>query len=116
VAKIAVDQIIKLRTTLRCVGVPVNEKSYIFGDNQSVCTICTIPHSSLNKRLNALAYHSVREMIAADILGNYWIGGKNNPANVVSKHWVYQQVWKLLQPLFYYSGNTGDLLESDGGA
>jgi hypothetical protein len=115
-ARIAVDQIMDLRTTLRYLGVPVHEKSYMFGDNQSVVTNSTIPHSSLNKRHNALAYHRVREMIAADILGYYWIDGKDNPADIVSKHWGYQQVWQLLQPLLFYSGNTGDLLDcvSDG--
>jgi hypothetical protein len=54
-------------------------------------------------------------MIAADILGYYWIDGKHNPADVVSKHWGFQQVWKLLQPLLFYSVNTGDLLEFYGG-
>jgi hypothetical protein len=115
VARIAVDQIIDLRTTLRYLVVPLNEKSYMFGDNQSVVTNSTIPHSSLNKWHNALAYHQVREMIAANILGYYGIDGKINPADVVSKHWGYQQVWKLLQPLLFYSGNTGYLLESDEG-
>jgi hypothetical protein len=68
-ARIAVDQIIDLRTTLRYLGVPVHKKSFMFGDNQSVVINSTIPYSSLNKRHNALAYHRVREMIAADILG-----------------------------------------------
>jgi hypothetical protein len=110
-ARIAVDQILDLRTTLRYLGVPVVEKSYMFGDNQSVVTSSTIPHSSLNKRHNALAYHRVREMIAAGILGYYWIDGKNNPADIVSKHWGYQQIWSLLRPLLFYSGNTLDLVE-----
>jgi hypothetical protein len=70
-ARIAVHQKIGLRKTLRYLRVPVNEKSYMFGDNQAVVTNSTIPHSSLNKRHNALAYHCVREMIAADIL-EYW--------------------------------------------
>jgi hypothetical protein len=87
----------------------------MFGDNQSVVTNSSIPHSSLNKRHNALAYHRVREMIAADILGYYWIDGKSNPADIVSKPWGYQQVWQLLQPLLFYSGNTGDLLEAVDG-
>ena len=63
-------------------GVPVNHKSYMFGDNQAVITNSSIPHSSLNKRHNALAYHRVREMIAAGILGYYWIDWKNNPADI----------------------------------
>jgi Reverse transcriptase (RNA-dependent DNA polymerase) len=112
-ARIAVDQIIDLRTTLRYLGVPVNAKSFMFGDNQAVVTNSSIPHSSLNKRHNALAYHRVREMIAAKILGYYWIDGKKNPADIVSKHWSYPQVWHLLKPLLFYSGDTKDLINPD---
>jgi hypothetical protein len=60
-ARIAVDQIIDLRTTLRYLGVHVNALSFMFGDNQAVVTNSSIPHSSLNKRHNALAYHCVCE-------------------------------------------------------
>jgi hypothetical protein len=70
-ARIVVDKILDMRTTLRYLGVPVNEKSFMFGDNQLLVTNSTILHSSLNKRHNALAYHRVQEMIAADILGYY---------------------------------------------
>ncbi len=73
----------------------------------------TIPHLSLNKRHNALAYHCVREMIAAKVLGYYWIDGKDTPADIVSKHWGYQQVWKLLKPLLFYSGDAAELIETD---
>jgi hypothetical protein len=45
-------------------------------------------------------------MIAAKILGYYWIDGKKNPVDVVSKHWGHQQVWHLLKPLFFFSGDT----------
>jgi hypothetical protein len=51
----------------------------------------TIPHSLLKKRHNALSYHRVHDMIAAKVLGYYWIDGKKNPADVVSKHWGHQQ-------------------------
>ena len=39
----------------------------MFGDNQSVITSSTIPHSRLSKRHNALSYHRVREAIVAKI-------------------------------------------------
>ena len=42
-ARIAVDQIIDLRTTLRYLGVPIREKSYLFGDNKSVVDSSTLP-------------------------------------------------------------------------
>jgi hypothetical protein len=85
-ARITVDQIIDFKTTLRYLGVPVNNKSYMFGNNQAVISNSTISHSSLNKRHDALAYHRVREMISAKILGYYWIDGKRNPADIVIKH------------------------------
>ena len=112
-ARIAVDQIIDLRITLRYLGVPVSKKSYMFGDNQAVVMNSSIPHSSLSKRHNALGYHRVREMIAAKVLGYYWTDGKSNPADVVSKHWSYPQVWHLLKQLLFYSGNTSDLIDEN---
>ena len=85
-ARIATDQIIDLRTTLRYLGVPIQDRAYMFGDNQSVITSSTIPHSSLNKRHNALSYHHVREAIVAGILWFFKIDGKENPADILSKH------------------------------
>ena len=50
------------------------------------------------------------ELIAAKVLGYYWIDGRENPADVVSKHWSYPQVWHLLKPILFYSGDTGNLI------
>jgi hypothetical protein len=110
-SRIAVDQIIDLRTARQNLGVPIHHKSYMFGDKQAVVMNSSIPHSSPNKRHNALSYNRVREMIAAKILGYYWIDGKLNPADIVSKHWSYPQIWHLLTPLFVYSGDSRDLIE-----
>jgi hypothetical protein len=52
-------------------------------------------------------------MISAKILGYYWIDGKINLEDIVSKHWSYLQVWHLLKPLILYSGDTFDLLEEE---
>ena len=112
-ARIAVDHIMDLRNTLRYLGVPVQSMSYMFGDNQAVVTNSTIPHSCLSKRHNALSYHRVREAIAAKILTFFWINGKKNPADIVSKHWAYPQVWHLLQPILFYSGDTAFLLDQE---
>ena len=68
VAWIVVDQIIALCTDLRYFGVPICKKSYLFGNNKSVITSSTIPHSSLTKRHNALACHCVREAVASGFL------------------------------------------------
>lgn len=94
-----------LRTTLRYMGVPVG-RSVMFGDNQSVLHSTTVPHSQLNKRHTALSYHRVRQAIASRIMSFYHIPGEINPADVVSKHWGYQQVWPILKAVLFWQGDT----------
>ena len=55
-AKIATEQIMDLRYTLRYLGVPIKSNSYMFGDNRSVDTRATVPHSTLSNRQNILAF------------------------------------------------------------
>jgi hypothetical protein len=105
-ARIATDQIIDIRTSLRYLGVPIKSASYMFGDNQSVVTNATIPQSVLSKRHNALAYHRVREAITAKILRYHYIPGKQNPADVLSKHSGFQEFWPLVKPLLFWQGDT----------
>ena len=93
VARIATEQIIDLRTTLRYLGVNLSGPANLFGDNQSVVTSSTIPSSALNKRSSALCYHRVREAIAAKILRFHHIKGKDNVADVLSKHYNHVDVW-----------------------
>ena len=82
-ARTATEQIMDLRYTLRMLGVPVID-SYMFGDNQSVLTDSTVPHSQLNKRHNTLAYHRVREAIAAAVMKFFKIDGKKNLSDILS--------------------------------
>jgi len=84
-ARIATDQIVDLRYTLRYLGVPIRTVSYMFGDNQSVVTSSTLPQSALSKRHNALSYHRVREAIAPGIICFSFIPGTHNPADVLAR-------------------------------
>ena len=49
-AKTATEQIMDIRQTLRYLGAPIGAKSYLFGDNRSVVTSTTLPHSTLTKK------------------------------------------------------------------
>ena len=91
-ARTAVDQIIDIRTTLRYLGVPIRDKSYMFGDNKSVVTSSTIPNSTISKRHHLASYHRVREAIAAKFISFHWKDGKSNPADILSKHWEFATV------------------------
>jgi hypothetical protein len=78
----------------------------MFGDNQSVVTSSTIPHSFLNKRHNALAYHRVREAIAAGILNFMHVSGKTNVSDIFTKFLPWADFWPLVQPLLFWKGDT----------
>jgi hypothetical protein len=63
----------------------------------------------------ALSFHSVREAIAAGIIGFYHVPGEDSPADILSKHWGYhQQVWKQMKPLLFWYGDTVDILDLKG--
>ena len=85
---------------MRYLGVPIKTKSYLFGDNRSVVTTSTLPHSTLGKRHNILAYHQVMDAIASKILAYHWIRTGYNLSDMLSRHWyqpsVYDMIMKLL--------------------
>jgi hypothetical protein len=85
-ARTCVEQIIDLRNTLRYLGVPIAEKGYMFGDNESVVNSSSIPHAKLHKRHTALSFHRVREAIASGYIDFVYLPGADNPADILSKH------------------------------
>ena len=107
-ARMATEQIIDLRLTLRYLGVPVY-RSVMFGDSESVVTSSTIPHSQLNKRWTALSCHRVREAIAAGVFSFWHVPGVENAADVLSNHWSYHKVAHLLTPMLYWRGDTATI-------
>ena len=97
-AKTATEQIISMdiRQTLRYLGAPITTKSFLFGDNRSVVTSATLPHSTLTKRHNILAFHRVREAIAAKLMAFYWIQSAYNLSDMLSKHWDPPTVYPMI--------------------
>ena len=106
VARIGTEQIIDLRYTLRMFGVPLDGPSWMFGDNQSVVTSSTIPHSTLSKRWNALSYHRVREAIAAGFIRFHFINSKQNPADILTKPLDHVSAWPHIDTLLFRKGDT----------
>jgi len=113
-AKTAVQQIMGMRTALRYLGVEIKGPTHLFGDNGSVVTSGSLPHSPLKKRHHVLAYHYTREAIAAGAVDFQFLPGHLNPADILSKHWGYQQVWaSALRPILFWQGDTSVLLEDE---
>ena len=104
-AKTATEQIMDIRQILRYLGAPIGAKSFLFGDNRSVVTSATLPHSTLTKRHNILALHRVRETIAAKLMAFYWIQSTYNISDMCSKHWDHPTVYPMILKLLITRGN-----------
>jgi hypothetical protein len=90
-ARICTEQIIDLHNTW-FLGVPVVEKSYMFGDSKYVVDSSMQLNAKLHKWHTFLSFHRIRKAIAAGILGFFFLSGDDNPADILSKHWGYTQV------------------------
>ena len=99
-ARTAVDQIIDIRTTLRYLGVPIRDKSYMFGDNKSVVTSSTIPNSTISKRHHLASYHRVREAIAAKFISFHWKDGKSD--RILTYGTLLDVLWQMYHPWITY--------------
>ena len=103
-ARIAVQHIIDIRTTLRYMGIPLDGPAWLFGDNQSVISSSTIPSSVLKKRHNALSYHTVRAAIASGYVKFSHVKGEDNPADILTKYLEPYKVEKITKPLLFWQG------------
>jgi hypothetical protein len=99
--------------TLHYLGVPIREKTYVFGDNKTVIDASSTPHAKLHKRHNALSFHHVREAVTSKYVTIFHLPGKYNPADILSKHWAYALVWQTMNVLLFARGDTWDLLDDE---
>ena len=82
-------------------GVLVDGCAWMFGDNQSVVTSSTLPHSTLSKRWNALSFHRVREAVAAKVLRFEHINGLENSADILTKALDQTTAWPHTDTLLF---------------
>jgi hypothetical protein len=108
VARICVEQIIVLCNSLRYLGVSIRSKSYLLGDKKSVVDSSMQVHAKWHKRHTMLSFHHVRESVASGMIGLYFIPGELYPADILSKHWGYSQIWAQLK---VWKGDTADVVD-----
>jgi hypothetical protein len=112
-ARICVEQIIDVRNTLRYLGVPIRDESFMFGDNKSIVDSSMQLNAKLHKRHTMLSFHRVREAIAAGIVTFLSKSEVDNPANIFRKHWGYSQMKERLKVLLFWEGDTADIQEGE---
>jgi hypothetical protein len=83
--RIAVEMIEALRYKLRMFGIPLDSPANVFCDNQSVVTNSTVPDSTLKWKHNSIAYHRVRESVAANVIRIAYVHSKSNNTDVLTK-------------------------------
>ena len=104
-AKTATEQIMDIGQTLRYLGALIGSKSFLFGDNRSVVTSATLPHPTLTKKHNVLAFRRDREANAAILMAFYWIQSTYNLSDMLSKHWDHPTVYPMILKLLITRGN-----------
>ena len=83
--RIAVDLAVELRYNLRMLGAPVKGSTILFGDNKSMVTNSSLPHSTLNRRVSANNYHRVQEAVDANIVSIVHCNTKYNLVDMGTK-------------------------------
>ena len=118
-ARIAVEQIMELRYKLRMLGFKVTQPARLLCDNLAVVTNTTLPSSSLKKKHNAIAYHKVREAVAAGIVKVAYIPSEWNLADILTKPLSPQDFYRLLYNVLFRPSqddevNQGELQQQAG--
>ena len=83
--RIATEQIESLRYKLRMFGVPISGPARVYCDNESVVKSTTVPESRLKKKHNSIAYHRIREAVAAGSILVYYEASESNLADLLTK-------------------------------
>jgi hypothetical protein len=84
-ARIAVELVEGLRYKLRMFGIPIDGPTNMYIDNDSVVCNSTHPESALKKKHNAIAYHRVREAVAAGTIRIAYEPSETNLADILTK-------------------------------
>ena len=100
-SRIATDLAVEISYTLQMLGVPVDGSILLLGDNKSVVLNTTIPSSALKKKHNAIAYHRVREAIAARIVRFCHVDTEVNLADVLTKPLANDDFHRLIRPILF---------------
>ena len=82
-------------------GVPIEEPTSVYCDNEAVVVCTTRPESTLKKKHNAINYHRCREAIAAGHIRVAWIDTNENLADALTKVLVGEKRHYLLTRILW---------------
>ncbi len=91
-----------LRYKLRMFGIPMEGPANTFVDNNSVVLNATVPSSTLKQKHNSIAYHRVREAIAANVIRIAKVSGKKNLADMLTKPLPANELTYFIRKVLYF--------------
>ena len=100
--KQAADYIRGFCYKLRMFGIPVEEPSYMYRDNQSVLAGSTRPESTLKKKAQSIAVHFIQEGCAADAWRTTYINTSENISDLMTKPLSGEKRWRLVRMLLHH--------------
>jgi hypothetical protein len=83
--KTGIEIVKGMRYKLRMLGIPIDGHAHMRVDNMSVVKNSSVPESVLKKKSNSIAYHFVRESVAARIVRVAYEESGNNKADMLTK-------------------------------
>jgi hypothetical protein len=97
--QILVEMLEALRYKLHMLGVPIDRPANVFCDNKLVVINSTIPTLTLKKKHNSIAYHRVREAVAAGVLRIAKVHSSENLADLLTKCLPATTLKQLIQKI-----------------
>jgi hypothetical protein len=90
-----------LHYKLCMLGIPIDGPTNTFCNNKSVVTNATVPTSTLKKKHNSIAYHRVREAVAARTLQVAKVHSSKNLADLFTKCLAGPSLKHLIQKILW---------------
>ena len=88
---------------LRMMGIPVEDPTFIFGDNQSVLANTTMPEAMLKTKMQIITYDFVQEVCARDEWWTAYISTHKNFADMLTKPLPSgEKRWKFVRVLLHH--------------
>ena len=100
-SRIATELILEVRFMLRSLGVDLDGPTLMLGDTMSVVLNTSVPLSVLKKKHNAIAYHRVREAIAAKALRFAYGKSEENVGDILTKPLSNESFQYLVRRLLF---------------
>ena len=97
--RICTEMIEGLRYKLRMFGVPLNGPARVFCDNEAVTKSSSYAETTLKKKHCSIAYHRIREAVAAGKMLVYYGNTKSNIADLLTKVLPYNKRTHLIEAI-----------------